>query len=204
MDAALGGGNTHALALSTGTVGNVSGRIAVQSDSQAAANRVFAQDVSFAVLNHARPLFRGEGEALSLTLDFGTVEPGSTSEPRFFSLGNWNSDLGFTAGLDFDRFTPSGTAEAFRLNLTTFAALAPGAHLDFSVVFEPMRAGSFEARYDLFFSDENLPGATELRTLQLHLIGTAVPEPSAVALLTVAALGAATTRMRRVGCVSHR
>jgi hypothetical protein len=197
MDAAHGTGNTHALVLATSTVGNVTGRVDVHSDSQAAANKDFTQELSFSVLDHAKPLFAGQGEALTLTLDFGTVEPGAGSEVRTFSLANWTSTLGFTAGLDLDRITPSGATDAFRLNLTTFANLAPGMGLDFAAMFEPMRGGDFEARYDLYFSDEDLAGATDLRTLQLHLIGTAIPEPGAATLLLIGILGSAIKRTRR-------
>jgi endonuclease/exonuclease/phosphatase family metal-dependent hydrolase len=196
-DAALGTGNTHTITLDTSAVGNASGLLEVHSDSQSAANKDFAQELSFSVLDHAKPLFAGQGEALSLTLDFGTIAPGSSSEPRTFSLANWTSSLGFTAGLDLDRIIPSGTADAFNLNLTTFTALAPGLDLDFTAIFEPMSAGDFEARYDLFFSDEDLSGATDLRTLQLHLIGTAIPEPGAATLLLIGILGSAMTRVRR-------
>jgi hypothetical protein len=156
-DAALGTGNIHAITLSSGTVGTVGGTIEVRSDSQAAANKDFALDLTFSVLDHARPLFSGQGEAMTLTLDFGAVEPGSSSEPRSFSLANWTSTLGLTAGLDLDQITPSGATDAFDLNLTTFANLAPGVGLDFLAYFNPMQTGDFEARYDLFFSDENLP-----------------------------------------------
>jgi endonuclease/exonuclease/phosphatase family metal-dependent hydrolase len=197
MDAALGTANIHSLALSTDTVGSVTGFVDVQSDSQAAADKDFTRELSFMVLDHAKPFFTGQGEALSLTLDFGSVEPGNRSEPRTFSLANAPSSLGFTAGLDLDQITPSGAFDAFELNLTKFVALAPGMNLDFTALFEPIRPGAFEARYDLFFSDEDLPGASDLRTLQLRLIGTAIPEPGSATLLLIGLLGNIMRRTRR-------
>jgi len=193
-DAALGDGNVHSVSLETATVGTRSGMLEVHSDSQAAASKDFSQPVAFSVLDHAKPLFADNPEALRLTLDFGSIERGSTSEPRSFAIGNWTSELGSTAALDLDQIVATGESTAFTLSLGTFSNLASGSALSFTASFTPMQLGSFNARYDLLFSDENLPGATSLRTLQLDLVGTAIPEPVSSVLLILGLMWVSTIR----------
>ena len=155
------------------------------SSSQGAANKDLGQLLSYSVLDHAKPFFVGNGDAVTLTLNFGTIAPGTNSDPQTFSIGNWISNLGVTAGLDLDQILASGDIGAFTLTLSPFANLASGSALDFSAAFARSQAGRFDAIYDLLFSDENLPGAADLRTLRLELTGSAVPEPSSCALLIV-------------------
>jgi endonuclease/exonuclease/phosphatase family metal-dependent hydrolase len=196
-DEALGSGNVHSVALQTGTVGQATGLVEVHSSSQSAANKDFAQSVTYSVLDHARPLFVGHNDDASLTLDLGEVQPGSSSAEATFSIGNWSSTLGGTAGLDLDTITLQGDAGAFTLNLSPFANLGAGGSLQFMASFTPGQAGHFSASYDLLFSDENIPGATALRTLHLALSGTAIPEPTTSTLLLSATIFVRRQRFRR-------
>jgi len=125
-DPALGSGNTHSIALQANMVGANSGLLEVHSSSQGAANKDFTQSVTYSVLDHAKPLFVGNGEALTLTLNFETVDPGTNSNPQSFSIGNWISNLGITAGLDLDlshspsvlsRISPLAASETSPLSL---------------------------------------------------------------------------------------
>jgi endonuclease/exonuclease/phosphatase family metal-dependent hydrolase len=182
-DEALGSGQIHAVTLQTGTVGAASGQIEVHSSSQSAANKDFTQSVSYSVLDHARPLFLGHDDETMLMLDLGEVSLGEISDAVLFSIANWTSTLGGTAGLDLDQITLLGDTGKFTLNLSPFTNLAAGGNLQFTTTFVSNQMGNFSATYALLFSDENIPGAAALRTMHLQLTGTAVPEPTTCALL---------------------
>ena len=187
-DAALGAGNTHAVMLQTASVGARNGQVDVHSSSQGAANKDFTQAVNYTVLDHAKPYFADHEGVTTLVLDFGEVVAGAFPELDF-SLGNWISPLGDAAALDLDQILVQGDTGIFTLSLAPFANLASGGTLDFTAVLSSAATGLFTTKYDLLFSDENIPGAADAGSLRLEMTVNIVPvpEPSTAALLLISA-----------------
>jgi hypothetical protein len=188
VDLALGGGNTHLLTLASDGVGLRSGSVAVHSPSQAAAHADFSSTISYMVVDHAKPLFAGSADPISLTLDFGVVPQFADGGVRTFSIANWMSGLGDAAGLDLDEILAAGGVAPFSTDLAPFSDLGAGDAFDFHMGMATDVAGIFGGTYTLSFSDEDLPGAASAGTLTLHVSGqvAAVPEPGTVSLLLVA------------------
>lgn len=133
------------------------------------ANDVIATRLS--VLDHANPSFQGGSDVNLLSYNFGTVPRGSQSPTFSFDLFNLTSASGFTAGLDLDAISVVGHATAFSTNLANFSALAAGGNAAFSASISTQEVGAFSVTYTLNFSDENLPGASQLGQLTLSLSG---------------------------------
>ena len=141
------------------------------------------------VLDHANASFAGDADSNSLTIDFGTVDQGS-SQSRGFSLHNLLATVGYTAALDLDSVGETDSANVFSTDLATFLNLAAGGSNAYSVTLDTTATGSFAGTYTLSLSDENLAGATGGQTLTLNVVGevAAVPEPSSLAFAAFAAL----------------
>lgn len=195
---ALTPGDGVAVTLTTDTVGAQVGAISVVSDSQAAADASFSAAVSYAVLDHARPAFGGPGEAGVRQIDFGTVPQFAEAQPFLLAVGNAAPVGGFFAGLDLDSIAVAGDGGRFVLTLTGFTSLAAGDFREFFLGLNTDIAGDYAARFELGFSDEDLPGATARESLVLEVRGTvvAVPESNALALLLLG--GALLLAIRRL------
>ena len=138
-------------------------------------------DVTLDVLDHANPSFAGGSDLNSLTHDFGTIAMDSAVPTFDFDLFNLESFAGFTAGLDLDSISGSADTSTLTTDLALFdgaSSLAAGSSSSFSAAFDTSTAGTFAAVYSLNFSDEDLPGASDLGQLTLTLLGTV--EESAV------------------------
>jgi endonuclease/exonuclease/phosphatase family metal-dependent hydrolase len=199
-DLALGGGNTYQLTLRSDVIGAQSGLVSVHSPSQGVPNPDFSSAISYTVLDHSQPLFLGQGGAVTLTLDFGTVAESAAAGEQTFAIGNWTSTFGDTAGLDLDSILAALPAGPFTTDLATFSDLQAGNALTFHVTMSTDAIGTFDQTYTLQFSDEDLPGAANSGTLSLHVIGqvTAVPEPAVISLVLVAlAVGGVARIVRR-------
>ena len=185
-DNALGGGNTHLAALRTTDVGAQSGRINVSSSSQSVANGTFSQAVAYSVLDHARGSFSALSVLESSTLDFGVLD--INSAPLTLSAGIFNllATAGYTAGMDLDSINVTGDEAFFSLALLPFDRLSAGRGQAFDVTFLGGLLGQYEAVYQFHTSDEDLPGAQDLSTLNLTVKATVVPEPSSGALMGAA------------------
>ena len=133
------------------------------------------------VVDHANASFAGDSDANSLTIDFGTVDQGS-SQSRGFSLHNLLATAGYTAALDLDTIGESDAANVFSTDLAAFLNLVAGGSNAYNVTLDTTNTGTFGATYTLTLSDENLAGATGGQTLTLNLVGevVAVPEPTAI------------------------
>ena len=133
-------------------------------------------NVSLSVLDHANPSFSLSSDQNSLTYDFGTVTLGSnvpafefdianSGRHRLISLPSWN----------LTRSLASGDARPLADGSVTFSggkAMAAGLSDSFIAAFDTSAEGSFSAIYTLNFSDENLPGASNLGSLTLNLSGS--------------------------------
>lgn len=132
-------------------------------------------NVTLDVLDHANPSFAGDLDSNMLTYDFGAVEMGSASPTFDFSIFNLAGTAGFSAGLDLDSIIVSGDSSVLTTDLTPFdgaASLAAGDSMEFAAMLDTATAGDFSATYSLLFSDEDLPGASALESLELTLMGT--------------------------------
>ena len=166
-DAALGGGNSHPIGLSTGSAGAKSGSISVTSSNQQVANNNFSQTVDYSVLDHAQPSFSSGTNVTMATADFGYVPVGSAPRTIGVSVFNRVATAGFTAGLDVDSVTNSGDSARLMTSATTLGNLAAGSNVSFNAQLDSSVAGNFSATHTLATSDQNLPGATALSNLVL-------------------------------------
>jgi endonuclease I len=121
----------------------------------------------------------------ALSIDFGTLQQGQSAAPIEFSLFNIASSLGadLTAGLDLDSIVLSGDTSVFDTTLDEFTNLLAGSSNAYEASFDTSTIGEFAATYQLYFSDESLPGTVSVTTLTLNLVGevtSAVPEPGTV------------------------
>ncbi|MBC8143352.1 MAG: hypothetical protein H7Y38_18145, partial [Armatimonadetes bacterium] len=201
-DAALGAGVNRTLTVSTTTAGAKNGMVNVSSTSEAVANGMFSQSVSVNVLDHANASFSSLTDTNTLTLDFGTLAPGA-SLTQNFALANLLATNGFTAGLDLDAINATGNTGAFSTTLMSFTNAAAGGSQTFGAMFSALAPGDYAATYTLLFSDQNLPGATSVGSLQLNVVGrvaAVVPEAGTLSLLALALpVGAWLTARRRRG-----
>ena len=130
-------------------------------------------NVSFNVLDHAKPSFATPSLTTSQTLDFGTIAIGGSSPTLTFDVFDLNSTVGSTANLDFDSVVPSGNISAFTTNLAASAGslqIAAGSGHTFSTSLNLTSVGTFSATYTLNFSDENIVGAQN-KSMTLTLTG---------------------------------
>ncbi len=126
-----------------------------------------------AVREHAEASFHPTADQDTLTLDFGSVPAGSGLQVLSFTLYDIESVAGFTAALDLDNVTASGSTSVLYSDVSPFAGLAAGttgatfhAYLDANAP-----PGTYQSTYTLAVSDENLSGAMPGTNLVLTLNG---------------------------------
>jgi hypothetical protein len=192
----------HFVNVDTTTAGTKGGSAGASSTNAFRANGVVgATSASHAltnvdVLDHANGSFAGDANADTLTLDFGTVEQGS-SQSRGFSLHNLVATAGYTAALDLDSIGETDAAGVFSTDLATFLNLVAGGSNTYSVTLDTSSSGAFAATYTLNFSDEDLAGAAGGQTLTLNVLGEVVPVPEPTALVFAGLAGLLLCRHRR-------
>lgn len=171
-DLALGGANTHLLAVSTATAGLRSGTVGVNASSPQAMSPTFSGTYSLGVLDHAVGSFAAATTSTTLDIDFGTLFENAPAATRSFDVFNRPGPLGgvWTARLDLDAITASGPAGIFSTTLAPFTNLSSGSSRSFTATMAPVTTGSFANTLTLWASDENLPGAAG-QTLFLTLRG---------------------------------
>lgn len=171
-DIALGTANTHALSVNTSTPGSQAGSITVTATSPQASAPTFTQNVTMGVLDHAIGSFAAATTVTSLDIDFGTLTQGSGTSSRNFSVFNRAGTLGssWTAKLDLDSVSASGSTGVFATTLSPFVNLASGSSRTYSLSMFTATSGSFSGSYLLRLSDEDLPGATS-QTISLTVHG---------------------------------
>lgn len=171
-DMALGSANTHAVSVNTSSPGSQAGSILVTATSPQASAPTFTQNVTMGVLDHAIGSFAAATTVTSLDIDFGTLTQGSGTSSRNFSLFNRTGTLGssWTAKLDLDSVSASGSTGVFATTLSPFANLASGSSRTYSLSMFTATPGSFSGSYLLRLSDEDLPGATS-QTMSLTVHG---------------------------------
>jgi endonuclease I len=149
-----------------------------------------AISLSLAVLDHANASFVGGSDVNALTIDFGTFAPGSGIHQSAFSLYNLIATAGFTAPLDLLGVTSMGNDHVLTTDLSLLDNLtAGGGGHAFQADFNASSPGAFSATYLLTLSDDTgLTGAVGGQQLQLHLVGSVVPEPPTIVLGCIAAL----------------
>jgi autotransporter-associated beta strand protein len=171
-DMALGSASTHALSVNTSSPGSQAGSITVAATSPQASAPTFTQNVTMGVLDHAIGSFAAATTVTSLDIDFGTLTQGSGTSSRNFSVFNRAGTLGssWTAKLDLDSVSASGSTGVFATTLSPFANLASGSSRTYSLSMFTATSGSFSGSYLLRLSDEDLPGATS-QTISLTVRG---------------------------------
>ncbi len=160
-DMALGAASSHTLSVNTSTAGLVTGSVEATATSPGAATPTFNQTMSMNVLDHAIGSFSSGSSLATIDIDFGTLEQGTDTASRSFSIFNQAGSLGaaWTAKLDFDGYTVDAPG-VFSTTLAPFTNLAPGSSRAFTVSMLTATAGMFSGTYSLSLSDEDLPGAT--------------------------------------------
>jgi len=128
------------------------------------------------VLAHADASFNEAVDQNTLTIDFGTVAPGSGLHTLPITIYNRVSAPGFTAGLDLTAVTPAGDIDALSTDIAPFDTLAAGSNLSFTATLDAdAGAGTYQATYTLAVADEYLPGATVGTPLVLTLAAQLAP-----------------------------
>jgi hypothetical protein len=166
-DAALNGGNTHNLALSTATAGAKTGTVNVNSTSQAVANGTFSQNVSYNVLEHSQGSFEAASDVDAKSIDFGYVPAGFANRTAGFSVHNRVALAGFTAGLDVDSVVNAGSTAQLTTSAAPLSNLAAGSQSNLTATLNPSTAGNLTATHTLAVTDQNIPGATSGTSLVL-------------------------------------
>ncbi len=95
-----------------------------------------------------------------VVIDFGELDLGAAPAPVVLPIHN-AAEPPFAAGLDFDALLGAGDTGAFGVSVPAFTGLPAGTAAEAIVSAAADEAGSFEAVYTLFLSDEDLPGAGE-------------------------------------------
>jgi len=163
------------------------------------------------VLAHATPyVFFGTGPLQPLGAQEPPVDPlafGATGGGEFFAAAGIVNDPPYpTAGLDLDSIVATGDSQ-IRTDLTPFANLAASdnpadGHL-FNIMVSLAAPGTFTKTFQLYFSDQNLPGASAPGSVATSFTVVAtvlpVPEPTTAGLLAIglAALVVAKRRSER-------
>ena len=125
------------------------------------------------VLEHANGSFATPADQDALTIDFGTIASGSGLHTLPFSIYDLETVVGFTAALDLDGVSPSGTTTVASADVAPFAALAAGDSASFHAFFDAdAPVGTYTATYTLTVSDQNLSGAQPGASLVLTVTGT--------------------------------
>jgi len=178
----------------------------------AATNSPAGTEIGVTVLAHAQPyVSNGFGPLLSLvaepTIDFlafGATGGGETFAAYVLSIVN--DPAVPTAGLDLDFIDPIGDSQ-ITADLTNFSNLAfdddpANGHL-FNVFVNTTELGTFSTTFHLYFSDQDLPGASAPNSVvtSFSVVATVVPEPASASLfaLGLAALAAGARQRRRRG-----
>jgi endonuclease I len=168
------GSVTVGLNASTAAAGLKSGVLTVHnSDISAAAAAGQGSDdhddtinISAAVLDHANASFAGGSNANSLTLNFGRIGQSSGTHQAGFNIFNLEATAGYTAGLNLNTITPSGSS-AITSTLATFANLAAGSSSAFNANVDTTSLGTLSTTFTLGLSDVALSGAAATAPLTL-------------------------------------
>jgi len=125
--------------------------------------------VNATVLAHAKPSLNSNSQATSLTLNFGNMALGTGTATLPFGITDLSNVAGYTAGLDLDSITGSGSTTKLTTNLAAFSALAEGSTNAYTASLDTSANGTYSATYTLATSDENITGAASTGSLTLTI-----------------------------------
>lgn len=171
QSAAAGATNPHTISMGTGTTGNKSGTLTLNTDAPDSLTKTVL--LSGKVLAHAVPSLDAATTVTEDSLDFGTHDAGG------FSDGSVSiSDRGFgslQARLSLDAANVTG-ADAARFSIVGgfTPVLVAGTAQSYTIHFDDSGAAPDTYAADLTFttSDEPLPGAVSQPDLVVHLVAT--------------------------------
>ena len=169
-DAALGGGNTHAVGLGAPSAGTRGGQVNVTSSSQAVADGSFSQWVFYTVLDHSEASFDAGGDLDELTIDLGGCFLGGGPRSVGFEIHNLPATADYTADLAIGG--AAGAGDTGRLYTDVAATpVTAGTGAAFNALLETAATGTFSSVWTISVSDEDLPGASAGAALTLTLSG---------------------------------
>jgi autotransporter-associated beta strand protein len=213
----LAAGSTNntamAVALSTGSVGNLNGtaQLTFQTDGQGTSGLAAAAldpqtvNVYGTVLDHATSSLAGTlltSTTISLgTWDYSTTSWQTGSGTGVFSIYNIASSFGAQLTADLSLLSVSGSANGFSTNLDTYSDIAGGSSRQFSIFADTTgwtTSGTQTVTFTISTSDKtSVAGATPSNTLTVIANVVVVPEPATIAMAGIAAACAGFVAYRR-------
>ena len=185
-------GGTQALIMQVGligpttTAGTISGDVTIDNTEltssgtgcgSADGDDVIAVDGD--VLAHAQASFNAAADQNTLTIDFGTVSPGTGPHTQPVTIYNLVVVSGYTAGLALIGIAPAGDYDVLHADFATFSNLAPGSGAPFTATLDANApAGTYTTTYTLSVADEALPGQAAGTSLVLTLTAEVGSSPS--------------------------
>lgn len=171
IDVALGGGNSHQIALDTSTAGHHTGQVDVTSSSAAVQDGSYTEQVILDVLDHSEGSFASGSNSDLLELDLGNYAPGTGTQSAGFDVFNLLATAGYTADLDVDSISGTGDTSVLSTNVASTSITAGGSQGFQALLATSLGQGVFDATYTIAVSDEDLLGAIGGDNLLLQLTG---------------------------------
>ena len=161
------GASIQTLSVDTTTPGAKVVQVSVNSSNQAVAGGAFTQNLPITVYSPAQPSLSDSSTLTQASVDLGIVAIGTTIGGTF-DVFNLNA-AGFTAGLDLDSATLSGSA-SFGSGFVPQANINAGGSASVGFTFSATQSQSDSAVLTILTSDVNLPGAHSRSPLTLNLV----------------------------------
>ena len=178
VDDPMGGGNVHAVALDTATVGLQVGNLFVGTTSVQVPDSILNFDIAYDVVQHANASFNAAHNQDTLTIDLGSfpLDSGRGVQSIGYDIFNLSTRPDFTASLALYLSAAEGDVSVLSASIDS-STLAAGRGVELVAVLRTDEVGEFESTWTIATADEDLPGGAVGDDLILRLTGS-VTQPS--------------------------